>query len=120
MTRVRLLFDEDVPAALYLGLRRRQPGCEILWIGTRGAPEKGTTDPDVLSWCEKHGWLLVTLDGSTMPAHLGRHLQSGGHTPGVLVVPRQGVLACMLDDLLLIVDASNPEDWRDRAVHLPL
>lgn len=117
---VRLLFDENVPPRLYLAVQRNCPAAVVRWVGHDEGPTLGTLDPRLLEWCEEQDCVLVTLDQSTMPAHLERHLASGRHSPGVVIVSKVASLQAAIADLMLILGASTPEDWRDRVEHLPL
>jgi hypothetical protein len=69
-----LLFDENVPAALPAQLLRHKPDIRVRKIGDLGVPEKGTTDQDILRWCEEHDYVLVTFNRKSMPTHLADHL----------------------------------------------
>ena len=119
MSEYRLLFDEDVPAALSLALVRRVLGLDHLRVGQPGAPATGSTDPTLLEWCEREGRQLISLDRSTMPEAFAAHLASGHHSPGVFIVRRRAILAAAIDDLLAVIGASDPAEWRDRVISLP-
>lgn len=119
MSRLRLLLDENVPAAIELALRRRIAGVEVLLVGEPGAPPKGTPDPGLLKLCERAGLALVTLDRRTMPDHFAAHLAAGDHSPGVFVIRRNAVLSAAIDDLVLILEVTDAEEWIDRLEYLP-
>jgi hypothetical protein len=120
VSRVRLLFDENIPALLPRAVRRRAPGHDTLRVGGEGAPELGSTDDLLLTWCETQDRLLVTLDRSTIPKHLARHLAAGHHSPGVLVLRPKEPLGRVVEALVLILEASHPDEWRDRIWYVPL
>ena len=40
--------------------------------------------------------------------------------PGVLIVPDDAPARAVLDDLVLIAELGESDDWRDRVVYLPL
>ncbi len=120
MSRVRILLDENVPVVVEAGLLRRGYGVDVLRVGRPDAPTKGSSDPELLNWCEEFDCVLVTLDRRTMPDHFAAHLSGGKHSPGVLLMTRELRLSMMIDDLELVINASAPEDWLDRLVTLPL
>jgi len=120
LSGIRLLLDENVPAAIETALHRRTAVADVLRVGRADAPPKGTTDPDLLIWCEGADAILVTLDRRTMPEHLGVHLAAGRHSPGVFLINRRARLAEVIEDLLLILEASDPREWHDRVVTVPL
>jgi hypothetical protein len=55
-----------------------------------------------------------------MPAHFDTFLAGGQHSPGLILVHDGLPIAQAIDDLLLIWEASSPEEWRDRWTYLPL
>ncbi len=82
---IRYLLDEH---ALHLAreLRRKMPELFVIGVGEDGAPSKGTDDPNLLTWCEEHGFILVTNDKRTLRAYFAQHLAAGRHSPGVLYI----------------------------------
>jgi len=119
MSRCRFLIDECVPTALMRGLQRRLPDVSVLQVGKPQAPAKGSDDVDLLKFCERERWLLVTADRATIPDHVGAHVRGGRHTWGVLVVGSQMSLGQVLDELSLVYEASEDADWIDVLYYLP-
>jgi hypothetical protein len=120
MSRCRFLLDECLPSSLLRGLQRHYAQITAFKIGGQSAPPKGISDPDLLQYCERERLLLVTADRTTMPDHIRRYHESGGHTWGVLIVGPDGSLARTLEDLSVIHDASEDIEWRDVLYYLPL
>ena len=120
MTAIRILFDENAPQAVDRGLRRRVTNTDILRVGESGAPAKGTDDPALLVWCEEAGRVLVSLDRRTMPLAFGVHLAGGHRSAGVFLIGRDAPLPQILEDLVLLIEATEAEEWVDRLVFLPL
>jgi hypothetical protein len=115
------LLDEHIPHSLARGLLLREPAIQIFVIGGKsGEPGIETPDQDLLRWIEEHGCLLVTNNRSSMPRHLSDHLAAGRHLPGILVVPRRLALGEIVDELHLIWAASQPDEYRDLIVYLPV
>ena len=114
------LFDENIPLAIPLQLKAREPEAQLYQIGDGVAPPLGTPDPQILLWIEEHGCLLVTNNRASMPVHLVDHLTSGQHIPGIIQLPRRMSIRIVLENLQLISAASSPPDYRDQIVYLPL
>jgi hypothetical protein len=114
------LFDEHVPPAFAAQLRSRSPDLTVWVIGDSGAPIRGTLDPDVLVWCEQHGFVLVTNNRRSMPVHLEDHLRAGRHSPGILTIKPDMGIGETLDELILVAELALPADLLDRIVYLPL
>lgn len=120
MSASRFLVDECVPAALVRAIRRRIPEAIAAQVGEPGAPPKGTSDPELLLFCERERMLLVTADRTTMAGWIADHFEGGHHTWGVLVVATDSSIAETLDDLALIYEATQDSDWVDVLHYLPL
>ena len=86
MSDVKYLLDEHVDPRLQRGLVRRWPDVAVLRIGDPGAPPKGTLDPEILDWCELHGYVLVTNNRASMPVHLSDHLAAGKRCTGIITL----------------------------------
>jgi len=52
--------DENVDPVYTIQLRRKKPELVIRAVGEIGTPPKSTLDPEILLWCEKYGFSLVT------------------------------------------------------------
>jgi hypothetical protein len=111
MSRPCFLLDENVPLVIQTQLTQMETRLSVYAIGDEVAPAKGTPDPDILSWIEAHGCMLVTNNRATMPVHLQEHLVQGQHVPGIIQLPRWMYISTTLEDLLLIWGASQPENF---------
>ena len=80
----------------------------------------GTLDPDILRYVDQAQCALVTNNRISMPAHLRDHAAAGGQHWGIFWL-RPGVsLGGILAELVLIWEASDAEEWRDRTRWIPL
>lgn len=120
MSSVRYLLDEHVDPRLRTQLIRQASDLVVWMIGDPGAPRRGTSDPDILLWCEVNGFTLVTSNRRSMPDHLQAHLTAGRHIPGILVLPPDMTIGAALEQLLLVWGASEAEEYRDLLLYLPL
>src|SRR4051812_30886257 len=101
----RYLIDENLPPWWPMALMRALPGFRVWHVGQPGAPPRGTLDPEILIWCEAHGYLLLTNNRASMPGHLADHLGAGRHVPGILVVSGDWSIAELANELQLIAGA---------------
>jgi len=120
LNRFCYLLDEDTPHTIRDQLVRREPAMEILAVGDEAAPALGASDAELLRWIEREGFVLISRNRRTIPQHLREHLEAGGHVPGILLFRRHYSLGRILEDLILIWEAGNPEQYRDRVEYLPL
>jgi hypothetical protein len=120
VSAIRYLLDEHVDPALRAQLVRHEPDLAVWIIGDPGAPRHGSPDADILLWCEANGFSLVTNNRRSMPVHLGDHLAAGHHVPGIFVLNPNMTMGATIDELRLIWGASEPEEYRDLLLYLPL
>lgn len=117
---VRYLMDENVAPIYQTQIQRRDPDLIIWAVGDEGTPPKGTLDPDILIWCEEHGFVLVTNNRTSMPPHLTAHLTADRHVPGIFILSANMSVGETIDELILIALASSDDEYRDYITHLPL
>ena len=120
MTRPRLCFDEDVNVQIVRGLIRRQGDHEADWTNVRDAGLEGREDTEVLEWAAEHGYLVVTHDANTMIRHALERVEEGRETPGLIVIPQSLAIGRAIEDLRLILAASEGEEWSNTIAYLPL
>ena len=118
--RPRFLLDENVDRAVQRQLHRLSPEIGVMLVGDEDAPTRGTLDPDILMWIEHNDYILVTKNRRTMPKHFSEHLAAGGHVPGVFCIRKSLTMAELINVLYLIWYASDPEEYRDRLLFIPL
>lgn len=95
------------------------PDLDVTCVGDPDDLRLGSKDPDILRWAEEHGRVLVSADRDTMIQHVADHLAVGRHSPGLFVVRPSAFLPDLIDVLLVVAFASEPDEWRDRFVWIP-
>lgn len=55
-----------------------------------------------------------------MPVHLKDHLEIGKHIPGIIQLPRRLEVSLIVADLVLLWSLSQPDEFQDQLIHLPL
>lgn len=117
----RFLTDADFNLHIVAGLRRRQPGIDLLTahqLNLRTLP-----DPRLLETAKGLDRILLTHDRKTMPRHFRDYLAAlpaGEHSPGVMWLHQSLSIGTAIDAILLISACSTHEEWRDQFVYLPL
>jgi hypothetical protein len=114
---IRFLSDEDFNGRIVRGLLLRKSDLDLLRVQDVGLG--GADDEAILEWADKHGRLLLTHDGRTMPKHVRNRLAAGAHLPGVLIVDDLAPIGSCLEDILLVAECSDERDWEDKIVYLP-
>lgn len=120
MAKPRFLLDEHVNQAIQRQLWRLDVSIEVLAVGDSDAPGIGTTDPNILVWIEENGYILVTENRRTIPAHLSDHYSKGRHIPGLFWLRPSVGLGEIIEELYLIWLTSTADEFEDRTLYLPL
>jgi hypothetical protein len=120
MTPPRFLLDEHVPQAIQSQLLRLDAKIDILVVGQPLAPPKGTSDPDILAWIEKTGYILVSGNRRTIPQHVQAHYAAGHRVPGILLLKRGARVGQIIEQLYLLWAASDAKEYVDRLLYLPM
>ncbi|HHY55807.1 MAG TPA: DUF5615 family PIN-like protein [Chloroflexi bacterium] len=120
MRRVQYLLDEHVDRRLRQILQRMAPTLTVRCIGDPAAPPLSASDPDILIWCERHDFLLVTNNRRSMPGHLETHLARGHHAPGIFIMNVHHALITTANELILIWETCTVDEFEDRIWFLPI
>ena len=115
---MKLLADENFPRPVVDGLLRRLPDLDIVSVvevGLRGRP-----DPEILEWAAAEGRILLTYDVRTIPGHVSQRVAEGKLMPGVFVCRSSITVRQAIEDLLILVGASDEGEWVGKVLHLPL
>lgn len=116
----RYLLDEHIPPIYQTQLLYHEPSLTVLTIGNEGAPVRSTKDPEILKWCEKHDFSLVTNNRKSIPQHLVDHLAAGHHVPGIFTINLDVSIGLIIEQLILIAGASYEDEYIDQIVYVPL
>lgn len=77
-------------------------------------------DLTILQWAADDGRVLVSHDIKTVPDFAHDRVAAGQPMPGVFVVPTSMPIGEAIDELSLVAEASEPDEWADRVLYLPL
>ncbi len=113
-----LAGDEDLDGRIVRGLRRLEPGIDLVLVTEAGL--QGHPDPEVLEWAAGEGRALVTQDENTMTGHAWDRIGAGLPMPGVIVRGKGVTIRQAIDELLVAALCGTAEDFKDQVVFLPL
>ena len=115
---MRLLLDENFNNNILRGLLQRRPELDV--IRAQDKPEiAGKDDPTLLAWAAEQGRVLLTHDVRTITRFAYERVKMGEPMPGVVEVKRPAPLNEIIDDILLLVEAGQPEDVENQVIYLP-
>lgn len=115
---IRFLADENFNGRILRGVRRENPDADILRV--QDSPVSETPDPQVLEWAAQESRILLTHDIETMIGFANARLKTGQPMAGVIAIHDNLPFGQVIDDLLLILGASESSEWENRIVFLPL
>jgi predicted nuclease of predicted toxin-antitoxin system len=115
--RPRFQADADFNEEIVSGLLRNHPDMDFQTAQEAGL--RGLLDPEVLARAADDRRILVTHDRRTMPAHFADFIQQR-ESPGVIVISQRVTVRRAMDELDLVWEASEAEEWTNLIVELPL
>ena len=120
MSRIRYLLDENIDRVIFDQLHKYEPSMEIHFVGEQGFPPLCSSDPEILKWLEKAGYILITANRKTMPTHFSNHIKAKRHLHGIFVVTKRLSHIEIVEELLFIWGATEMEEFIDSIIYLPL
>jgi predicted nuclease of predicted toxin-antitoxin system len=115
---LHLASDADVPRAIVLGLRRREPTIDVVRVQEAGL--RTAKEPVILEWAAQEGRILFTRDHDTMIAYAYDRVKTGQSMPGLLVFDDRLTIGEVIEELLLVAICLTEDDMKDRVVFLPI
>ncbi len=116
------VLDENVPSRIWTAIQRHNTVhnefLNVVRVGESHELPFSSDDPSILLWAEQKNRLLLTLDKSTMPVHLAKHLVEGHHSPGILMLNANASTVRCLEYLVLVAYASEGVEWQDRIEYI--
>ncbi|HBL10469.1 MAG TPA: hypothetical protein DD379_03480 [Cyanobacteria bacterium UBA11162] len=117
---IKYLLDEHIPLVYRTQMLQRYPQLQVWVIGDPNAPPKGTSDSDILCWCEENRFILVTNNRKTMPVHLAKHLAAGCHVAGIFILNDDMTMGQIMEELMIVAEAALEDEYQDRISFMPL
>jgi hypothetical protein len=115
---IRFLADEDFNNDILRGIQRRAPDISVVRIQDLG--RAGVDDATVVSVAAAHDRVLLTHDVSTLLRIALERIRAGEFMPGVIAAPQSLAIRAVIDDLVLIAECSEPNEWANQIRYLPL
>ena len=115
--KIRFLADANFNQKIVVGLLLREPHIDFE-LPQNVIPEK-MEDPEVLELGSARDRIIVTHDVRTMPDHFSDFVAEKS-CPGMILVPKKLAIGAAIEDLLLIWQVSEAEEWLNQMRRLPL
>ena len=114
----RLLADENFNNDIVRGLLLRQSELDL--VRAHDVALIQVDDPDVLAWAADQHRIVLTHDRATMPDYAYQRVASDESMPGVFVLHDKFPVGQAIQEITLVIECSEPEEWSGRVVYLPL
>jgi predicted nuclease of predicted toxin-antitoxin system len=115
--RPRFQADADFNEEIVSGLLRNHHNMDFQTAQEAGL--RGLPDPEVLARAADDRRILVTHDRRTMPFHFAEFIQRR-ESPGVIIISQRVSVRRAMDELALVWEASEAEEWTNLIIELPL
>lgn len=115
---IAFLADENLKRKIIRGLLRRNPSVDVVRAQDVGLT--GVEDRILLEWAARHNRILLTHDVQTLVGFAWELVETGKPMAGVIVLGRNLPISEAVEELLLIAECSEPNDWSGVVGYLPL
>ncbi|MBI2331115.1 MAG: DUF5615 family PIN-like protein [Chloroflexi bacterium] len=113
-----LISDENFNNDIVRGFLRRKPDLDIVRVQDVGL--RSAEDPVILEWAAREGRILITHDAATMSHFAYERVKAGMTMSGVIEVPDDLPIGTAIEDLLLLAEYSDRNEWENQVLYLPL
>lgn len=121
---LKLLLDENLRSrALWSAIGQHnaagQDVLDVARVGDPGAPPLGISDAELITWAAGEGRILISLDATTLPAHLAAFVASGRTSAGIIFVREFPSVPEFIEYLRLVSYATDPQEWENTHRWIP-
>jgi predicted nuclease of predicted toxin-antitoxin system len=115
---ISFLAYENLKRQVISGLLRRNPSVDVVRVQDAGLTV--AEDRTLLEWAARHDRVLLTHDVQTLVGFAWEFVQPGKPMAGVTVLGRNLRVSHAVEELLLIAECSEAEEWAGVVAYLPL
>jgi hypothetical protein len=115
---LRLLSDENINGDIVRGLLLQRPDLDLVRVQDMGL--LGQDDPAILEWAAQHNRILLTHDRANIPDFPFQRLLDDQAMSGVFVFNDRLPVSRAIEEIVILDECSESEEWDARVVYLPL
>ena len=115
---LRFLADENFDQRIIRGLLARAPLTDVVTVQDAGLSAR--RDQELLAWAANQRRVLLTHDVTTMTGYAYERIAGGQPMPGVFAVHQTVAIGQVIDDLVLLAEASYDDEWEGQVRYLLL
>jgi predicted nuclease of predicted toxin-antitoxin system len=110
--------DENLHGDILHGILAAYPDLDITRV--QDTQLSGAEDATLLEEAAKQGVIIITHDVQTMTKYAYDRVRAGLPMAGVIEVAENMPIGQAINDLVLIIGASFPEDFENQVIYVPL
>ena len=114
---IRFLADENFDNEIVRGVRRRVSEAEFLRV--QDTELAGKSDPMILEWAARHGYIVLSHDVNTMRGFFYDRVKADLPVPGLFLIHGTKPIGEVIDALELILLVSDEAEWQGRIEYVP-
>jgi predicted nuclease of predicted toxin-antitoxin system len=114
---MHLLADENFNGDVFRGLLRAEPQLDIVRVQDTHLYQ--ADDPLVLEWAAQENRVLLTYDVQTMTKYAYDRIRAGLPMPGVIEVREDLSVGTTIEQILIVLFASQPGELANRIIYIP-
>lgn len=115
---MRFLADENFNGKLLAGLLAALPELDIVRV--QDTTRYASPDPELLAWAADEERVLLTHDVQTIAGYAYDRVRQGLRMPGIIEVRLTRGLGSAIDELVLMIGASTPDEFEDQVRYIPI
>lgn len=115
---IRFLTDEDFNKNIFDGVRRRLPELDIVRVQDVGL--RTSQDEKILEYAAAENRIVLTHDITTMRRHADARVAKGMPMSGVLEISQNYPIGKAVNEIVLVAECSDVNDWSNIVQRLPL
>lgn len=115
---IRFLTDEDFNKNIFDGVHRRLPELDIVRVQDVGL--RKSRDENILEYAAAENRIVLTHDVTTMRRHANARIEKGLPMPGVLEISQNCPIGKAVNEIVMVAECSEPNEWDNIIQRLPL
>ncbi len=113
----RFLADHNLHDAITRELKRKKPDLDVVLVRDLGLAE--AEDSSILQWAARESRIVLTHDRQTMTRYANDRVHTGQRMPGLFVIATPPDIGAVIENLLTIVEVTEPKEWEGKTEYLP-
>jgi hypothetical protein len=114
---MKFLTDENFNNDILRGVWRRIPDASFTRV--QDTEIAGADDPRVLEYAADQGYIILTHDVNTLRGFFYERVRAELPMSGVFLVHKQTAVGRVVDELELIIQASDESEWIGKITYVP-